>query len=145
MKDKIYEVKDALCDSLRGLNQLTDMQNPSTQDIYNMSKSVHALVETYHELKEMYGHEEAPMHESWGNADKHARAVFEELETNYMGFWRCAAKYEETHSHEAKEKMLMYLEHQLHAHDKIAEFVMGNCPVLCDEVKEVIAKWQAGK
>lgn len=145
MKDYIYMVKDALHDTLKGLNQLTDMENPSTHDIVNMSKSVHALTKACHELYEIQEDEDMPMHEKWGNADSKARSLFENLSCNYIGFWRCAAKYEETHSHEAKEKMLMYLENLLHAHEEMANFVMQNSVSLCEEVKAVVMKWHESK
>lgn len=144
-KDKMYMIEDALCDILKGLNELTDMDSPNTQAIYNLAKSVNALQEAKLHGLELEEKEPAMAHESWGDADPTAREMFENLEKHYMGFWRCAAKYQATHSDEAKQSMLMHLEHQLYAHDDIADFVMKNCPALCDEAKDVIMKWKDSK
>ena len=84
-------------------------------------------------------------HESWCDADPKARALFEELEKHYMGFWRCAAAYKTHPSEETKASMLEHFEHQLYAHDALAAFVMGNCPTLCPEIKAALAKWSASK
>ena len=48
-------------------------------------------------------------------------------------------------SEETKASMLDHFEHQLHAHDALAAFVMGNCPTLCPEIKAALAKWSASK
>lgn len=144
-KDRIAMIDDATCDILEGLNQLTDREMPSTEAIYNLSASVEKLIKAKARQIELSGHDTASHHEEWGNADPTAKELFEKLEKHYMGFWRCAAEYTATHSDEAKESMLMHLEHQLHAHDAIAGFVMGNCTVLCDETKEVVMKWKESK
>lgn len=143
MTDKHYLVEDALMDCLRGLNVLTDMNDPDTCKIYNLSESIAHLQKTLHYMDkedDKYEH-----HESWGEADAEARKHFERLEKVYMRFWKYAAEYEEHPSEALKEKVLMYFKEQMDAHDEIAEFVKGNCPVLCPEIGEILKEWSMKK
>lgn len=84
-------------------------------------------------------------HGEWGDADPEARRHFEMLEKHYMGFWRDAAEFKRSGSHEAKTSMLEHMRRQLTAHDAIASFVMHNCPAACPEVKQAIMEWKSKK
>lgn len=140
-----YErLQDSLKDVTAWMTELTDMEDPHLTETRDTAFVIKNLATALYYLKEA-GMDSQHAHASWGDADPKARALFEELEKHYMGFWRCAAAYVAHPSEETKESMLEHFEHQLHAHDALAAFVMGNCPTLCPEIKAVLAKWAASK
>ena len=144
MMTEYEQLKDSLKDVTAWLTELTDMEHPHLTETRDVSFTVMNITKSLRHMKEA-GLDSQHEHESWGDADTKARALFEELEKHYMGFWRCAAAYKAHPSEETKASMLEHFEHQLYAHDAMAAFVMGNCPTLCPEIKAVLAKWSASK
>ena len=138
------QLKDSLKDVTAWMTELTDMEHPHLNETRDVSFIVKNITKSLHYMQEA-GLDGQHEHESWGDADPKARALFEELERHYMGFWRCATAYKTHPSEETKASMLEHFEHQLYAHDALAAFVMGNCPTLCPEIKAVLAKWSASK
>lgn len=139
-------LKDSLKDVTAWMTELTDMEHPHLTETRDAAFVIKNLATALYYMKEAGMDEShASTHESWGDADPKARVLFETLEKHYMGFWRCAAAYQKHPDEKTKASMLEHFEHQLHAHDELAAFVMGNCPTLCAEVKTVLAKWAASK
>ena len=145
MKSNYEQIKDSLKDATAWMTELTDMTHPHLTETRDVAFVLKNLSMALYYMKDAGLAEESHSHAEWGSADPKARELFETLEKHYMGFWRCAAAYKEHPTDEVKASMLEHLEHQLHAHDAIASFVKGNCPVLCDEVKQVLMKWMASK
>ena len=135
-----------MMDMLRGLNRLTDMDNPNVCQLKDLAKAIASLAKTEHYTA---GHKSGGCacmaHESWGRADASAKAHFEALETAYMRFWKYAAEYKACPTDELKHKVLHYFKEQLCAHDAIAAFVKGNCHVVCPELMEIMKDWAAKK
>lgn len=144
MMTEYEQLKDSLKDVTAWLTELTDMEHPHLTETRDVAFTVKSITKALHYMQEA-GLDGQHEHESWGDADPKARALFEELEKRYMGFWRCAAAHMKHPSEETKASMLEHFEHQLYAHDALAAFVMGNCPTLCPEIKAVLAKWSASK
>lgn len=138
-------IDDAMKDILVGLNKLTDMEQPSPQSIYFLSKSVERLLDAKESAIEMAGKHPEKATDEWGEADATARGLFEALATHYIGFWRCVSMYKKNPCDTTKKEMLYHLEHQLLAHDRLSEFVVGNCHTVCEDVKGVVGKWHEEK